>query len=410
MAPLSRLGAVVRLTGAQLRYYRAQLGLAVVGVTLAVLLMVLLTGLGYGLTTTGAEAMAWIEAELWIAGGPIALTPGGVGGVENPMQDAHAFARDVEDHEAVRDAQPLAFQTVYVSPDGEEFDTIVGVGGLGRGDQLDLRGADRFTPYDAHYANGSYDGPMTGELVIDRQTAERYDLGIGDTLHVGGTLAAARETEFEVIDITGTYSNFLGTPTVAMHLSELQEVTGTTGTDRAALVTARLAPGADPRRVRADLKRAHPGYEIRTKQEQVQAVIGNQAAVVASAVTLVVLALATGVILLVNVLALLVHQQRRELAGLKAVGVSTRLLVGVVLGQGVAIGLLGGVLALLVTPAAVQAVNAVAAEVSGFPNLIKTPLWVAAMGLGLGVLMGAVGATVAGWRVLRLRALTHLEP
>jgi len=410
MGRASTLRAVLGLTAAQLRYYRSQTVLAVVGVALAVSLMVLLAGLGYGLTHTGAEAMTWIEADLWVTGGPVALTPTGLGGVENPIQGSHELARDTESADGVAEARPLAFQAVYVSTDGESFDTVVGVGGLGTGRQLGLADSDRFTPRDVHYANGSYDGPMTHEVVVDPQTARQYDLSVGDTLHVGSTITTAREHEFEVVAVRRTFSNFLGTPTVAMHLSELQEVSGTTGTDRAALVLARVDDGADVETVKGDLSRDYPEYEVRNSDEQVSAIIGNQAAVIASAATLVVLAVVAGIVLLVNVLALLVHQQRHELAALKAAGVSARPLVATVAGQGIALGLLGGVLGVVATPLAVDAVNHVAREVSGFPNLVKTPYWIPALGLLFAVAMGTVGATVAGWRVARLSPLEHLRP
>ena len=136
------MGRVARLLGAVgvglrgLRYRPGRTTLAVVGVTLAVVLVVMLGGLGYGLTTTGDEAIGWIDRELWASSGPTAFAPGAVGGVENPIEDSHVVAMRMERVEGVSQAQALAFQSVYVSPDGEDFDTVVGVGGTGNGTSL----------------------------------------------------------------------------------------------------------------------------------------------------------------------------------------------------------------------------------------------------------------------------------
>lgn len=405
---LTRLLGLVGIALRQLRHYRVRTLLAVMGVTLGVLLMTLLGGLGYGLTSTGDEAISYLDRELWVGGGPVRLTPGSVGGVENPITDAHDLATDIERRPDVATAQALAFQTVYVSPNASEFDTVVGVGGTGNSSSIGVRG-EGFSSGDIHYANGTYEGPMTHEVIIDPQTAARYNLSVGDTLYIGGTLAEARQNEFTVVGISSTFSRFLAAPTVAVHLSELQTVSGTTAEDRAAVIAVSTTRGANTETVRQNLERAYPDYEVRTNDEQVRAIIGDQSAVIASAVVVSVLAVVVGVALLVNVLALLVHHQREQLAALKAAGVGGRSLVGMVLFQGALIGLVGGALAVGLTPPLIDLLNGVAEQLSGFPNLAKTPPWLLGSAFAVSVAMGLIGASVAGWRVARLSPLAHLS-
>lgn len=408
MGRLARLRGVLGVAVRQLRHYRVRTLLAVLGVLLAVVLMTVVGGLGYGLTSTGHEAIDYLNRDLWVSGGPVTFAPGGVGGVDNPIEDAHGLTDRLEREPGVERAQALAFQTVYVSTNTSEFDTVVGVGATGGLSSAGVR-AEEFTAGDVHYANGSYEGPMTHEVVVDPQTAARYDLEVGDTLYVGGTIVEARKNAFTVVGVSNTFSRFLAAPTVAVHLSELQEVSGTTGTDGAAIVAVTTTKGTSVRAVERRLERRYPGYEFRTNDEQVRAIVGDQAAVVAAAVTLAVLAVVVGVVLVVNVLALLVHQQRRQLAALKAAGVSSRSLVGVVVWQGLGIGLVGGLLGVAATPPIVDALNRVAETLSGFPNLAKTPPWLLAGAAGLAVVMGLLGSGVAGWRVARLSPLEHLD-
>lgn len=401
---------MVGLAVAQLRYHRRRTLLAVVGVALAVVLVTTMVGTGYGLATTGDEAISWINRDLWVSGGTLSLAPGSVGGVENPVENSHRVSQDIESRSAVESATPLAFQAVYVSPNDSEFQTVVGVGiGVSPNDSAAKRSGASFSVGDAHYANGRYDGPMTHEVVIAPRTAERFDVGVNDTLYIGGTIAQARNNEFRVVGITSGFSTFLGTPTVTLPLSELQEVTGTTGTDRAALIAVTLSDRSDPSTVARGIERDHPGLTVRTNDQQVQRIVGRQVSLVAGAVALVGLALVAGLLLVLNSLALLVYQQRPELAALKASGISGRLLVGMVLAQGAVIGVLGGVLGIAATPPTVEMVNHVAESISGFPNLVKTPAAVLALGLGVALVMGVLGASVAGWRVARLSPLAGLE-
>lgn len=403
----ARVAAIIELATTQLRYYPGRTIPAVVGVGGAVFFIVVLGGLGFGMLTTGERAIAWFQSDLWVTGGALAIEPSGVGGLANPIDDAHERSAELETIDGVQYAQPVAFQTVYVSPDGEQFDTIVGVGIGGNTGRLGV--ASRFNRRDVHYANGAYDGPMTNRIIVGPALADRYDLAEGDTLHVGGTLVSAREHEFTVVGIAADFSNFLGTPTVGMHLSELQEVSGTTGTDSAALIAVTLAPGADADGVSRTIEDEHPSFDVRTDAEQVRATIGAQAPILATAVTFMFVAVVGGIVLIGNVLAIHVHHHRRELAALKATGVGTRTLLGVVGSQGAVLGLAGAVLGSVVALPVTVLLNVWVEAYTGFSGLVATPAWLLVGGLTLGIAMGVLGATVAGWRVARLSPHAHLD-
>ncbi len=402
---VARLSAAVRLAASQLWHARGRAAFAVLGIALAVLLMTTLTGLGYGMATTSEEALTYIEQDVWVSAGPVSPTPGTIGGVKNPLLDAHAVAREIESQPGVEKADAIAFQTVYLSPNGSEFRTVVGVGMTGDASQI----GGGFDQSDIHYANGSYDGPRTNAIILDPSTADRLNVSPGDTVHVGGTIAEARETEYTVVSTDNTFTTFLGSPTVVMHLSELQEAAGTTGTDRAALIAVTISDGAAVGTVQERIRRAHPELTVRTREQQLRAVVADQGAVLASAVTLVTLALITGTALVATVLAMLVAGQRRALAALRATGIRRRTLLAVVGSEGALLGITGAAVGLTATPVTVRALNRLVERAVGFPDLIVTPPWVFAIGGGLAIGMGLAGATVAGWRVARLHPLAHLE-
>jgi putative ABC transport system permease protein len=394
---MSRLRAALSVAAAQLRHDKARTALAVVGIAVAVLSTTMLASLGYGVFETGQQKFDASGRDLWVTGGSLSEGPGGFG---TSILDSHEVADDIESRERVGSAVPMAFRAVYVGNGSGEMQTTVGVGVPGSGPFVSITEGPGFPHADAHYKNGTYEGPMFKEVVIDPRTAESLDVGVNDTIHLGGSVEAARSNEFRVVGISPTFSSFLGAPTVTTYLSELQEVTGTTGTDKATFITITLREGANASAVEQDLQQAYPDLTVRTNQEQMQSVLQHNAVVIAVGGALVVLAVIAGFALTLNVLSIVVFQQKEELAALTALGVSAKTLVGMVAAQGVLLGALGGLLGVAVTPPFVVALNFVAAEIVGFEGLVQAPGSVLVLGGAIALVIGTLAAAIAGWRTL----------
>lgn len=409
---MSRAVGVVGTAVARLRSDRTRATLVVLGVALATFAAMVLANVGLGVVETGQGKLDQSGRDLWITGGPVRLAPGaGGGGIENSITDAHRLERDLSAREDVVVAIVLSFQTVYVSNGSGPYETVIGVGGPAGEETSAVRITDGqgFSAPDLHYAEGRYDGPMSREVVIDPRTASLLDVGVGDTIGVGGTPRVAAENEFRVVGVSPTFSNFLGSPTVVLHLSELQAVTGTTGTDSATVVTVDLVDGADAERAEREIQAQYPQYDVRTNREQLESTLRQQAVVLASGASLVVFAAVTGVAITVNLLLSYVYQRRRELAALKAVGVSTRTLVGMTVVQALLLGVGGGVLGTALTLLSVPVLNAVAVALVGFGDVISFRLDVLVAGLALALVMSVLAGAAASVRVGRLDPLEQLR-
>jgi putative ABC transport system permease protein len=378
------------IAAAQLRHDPGRTALAVIGIALAVLAATMLAGVGLGVLETGEAKFDAADRDLWVTGGPVRFEPGTAGGIENTVVDAHEVADDIGSRDDVQTAVPMAFQSVYVSPNGSDFQTYVGTGAPARGPSVTIEAGQPFQNEDVHYANGSYDGPMTHELVIDRQTANRFDVSVGETLYVGGTIETAREHEFTVVGISPTYSRFLGTPTVTMHLSELQEITGTTASDRATFITVDVRDDADPAAVKADIERSRPDYTVRTNEEQIQAILGDQAVVLASAASLVALAVAGGLALTTNVMLTVIYQQRREFGVLRALGWSRSTIVGTTTLWALFLGLLGSALGVLASFPLAFGLNRLVEAIVGFEDVVRLSPQILLGSAGLGIVVSIV--------------------
>jgi putative ABC transport system permease protein len=394
---------------AQLRQHQYRLGLAVVGIMLAVLATTLLAGVGLGVYETGERQFQSADRDLWVTAGETRITSAGGGGFENTLHDSRTVAREIQSHEGVENAAPLAFQTVYVGTEQDgELETFVGSGVPGGGSALQVTEGENL-PRDTHYADGTYEGERTNAVLVDEETAKALDISVGDSLYVGGSLTAARQNEFTVVGISPTFKQMLGAPTVVMPLSELHQVTDTTQTEPATFITVTVEDDANVAAVDQDLQASYPEYTIRSNQEQLEAVLQEQILVLAAGGALILLAIVTGIALTMSLLALVVYHQRASFAALKAQGVSSKLLVGAVVVQGFLLGAIGGGLAIAVTPAAVSGLNHLAARVVGFEGLVETVPVVYAGGMGIAVGIGTIAAAIAGWRVARQPPLDHLR-
>ncbi|ELY86672.1 ABC transporter permease [Natrinema altunense] len=422
-----RTRAVVGLAIAQLRRSPGRTALTVLAVTLAVLSVTVLASLGVGVVEKGEEGLDRANRDIWVSSDPVDPA---ASGTENPLVGAHGMAAEMTARDDVRTASPIAMYDVYVGPTASELERRPAVGVQKTHEGFDFRAGSGFAvdeeaaagpppdepttneividPRIADAMNVS-DEPTTNEIVIDPRIADAMNVSVGETIYVGTSRQTAAAHEFTVVGTADYYSRYLSSPTVTMPLGDVQAVAGTSGTDRATFITADVADDADRDAVASDLSEAYPEYDVRTSDEQVASMIEERTIVLASGATLVGLAVVGGVVLTANLFALVAHQQREQLAALRAIGLSRRVLAGTIGAQGLVIGLVGGIVGLAATPLAVRGLNRFSASVLGFESLLQTPLEVYLGGFALALVVGTVVAIVAGWRAGRYARIEHLE-
>lgn len=390
---LARARGVVELSFAEMRHAPIQSALSILAVALAVLAVTLLTGTGVGVLDTGQQKFANADRDLWITGDGVEVSSGGL---ENPIVDSHGVAARATDHDDVQTAAPLAFQVTYIKTDRGKTEPVTGVGLPNTHGAVNLDRGDGFSRGDVHYANGSYDGPRTDEVIVDRSTADALNLSVGDTV----TVAASRDgegREMTVVGISSTYSKFLGSSTAVVPLSELQRLAGTTGADRATFVAVTVDDGANQREVQRELAEEFPEYEVRTNREQLEAMLGSQTLLLAGALAVVILAVLVGGAIMLNVLVLSVFQQKNELTALRALGLSRNTLVGTIVVRSVILGGTGATIGLALTPVLGGALNAVAAHLVGFSDIVHVTPFVYALGIGVALVISLLGSSAVGW-------------
>ena len=403
-----RLRAVVGLAAVRVRRDRLRTVLAVCAVALAVLAVTLLGSLGVGVVDTGQQKFESADRDLWVSGGPLRIAPGTVGGFQGGIVDAHAMRRQVSSSPRIDTASPLLFQTIYVGASPESLRTVVGVGTTSSAG-FQVRGGDGFGRDAGFYNDGGYNGTPSRKIVLGE--AVRSDLGVdvGETVYVGGTTTDARQTRYTVVGTSPTFSRFLGTDTAAVPLAELQAMTGNAHTDRASMITVDVADDSDVAGVKRELQGDFPEYTVRTNAEQLESIIGNRILIVAAGVVLTVVAVISGVALVVNLLALLVAQEQTAIAAVRAVGLSREVVAGVIAVQGLCYGALGALGGVVLTVPFAALLNRVAASLFGFDTLVQLTPRIFAVGSLTALLAGGVAAVLSGWRAAGTEPLAVLE-
>ncbi|HTX31881.1 MAG TPA: ABC transporter permease [Solirubrobacteraceae bacterium] len=232
--------------------------------------------------------------------------------------------------------------------------------------------------------------PAAGQVAVGDLLASQLHLVPGGTISLHHRAVAVAG-----IYHSGTAFQDQG---VITSLAEAQRLAGRTPQE-VTTIAVRVAPQVPVATAQRRLLRTFPGLQaISTPDEALRA--GANSQLISKAVVLiVVLALIIGVLAVANTMLAAVLERRRELALLATIGWSPRQLAGLVLGEAVAVsvigtgvGLLLGYLAAGFLPGALGLQSYISAQLT---------LWTLGRAMLIGVTIGLIGAVFPVWRVAR---------
>jgi putative ABC transport system permease protein len=365
------LGLIV----ANMRRRRARTALTAAGIAVGVAAIVALLGLSAGLNNTAGQLVHLGKADLGVfqadAGDPTSSVL--------PLSLLPRIRRQPE----VVEATPLqlVIGAVRGAPSAIVFGAQPG-GFVGRRLVFTAGGA-----------------PTTGRAAVGTLLATQLHLRPGDPI----VLNHHRFTVAGIYDSGITFED-LGAITT---LADAQALAGRTPQETTT-IAIRLAPTTSVATAKRALAAALPGVStISDPSEAVRA--GANSELISKAVLLiVVLALIIGALAVANTMLAAVLERRRELALLSTIGWSSGQLAWLVLGEAVAVSMLGTGAGLLL---GLIASNGLPAAL-GLQSFISPDL--TAWGLGraalIGVAIGVLGAVYPVWRVRRMYAAQALAP
>lgn len=361
---------------------RTRLGVA--GVAIAVAVVVIVTAVGAGLaagaTVHGSDVDYWIVPE---GGGGAALVDTGGPG----LGSSHEVSDRLREREDVTYATPVLTEPIRLeapAADGAdaEREIVLAVGVIGGEDPPRIAGLSpaALEPDDPHYANGSYDGRWTGDLVAAPATATLLDVEAGDGLGVAGGDATFTVREVD----EGVAGPTQDTPIVLVQLSELQAITGSAGQDEA----DQLLVETTDRSVREDLAGIYPETTVETRSGLLASGTVDEELPLALAGTGLLVALVVGSLFVCTTLGMEVVADSRAFGTLAAIGIGHRGRLVVVATQVLSTTFIGGVLGAGLGLGGIAFLNHVAAWRAGIGEIaVLHPLF-AGYGVLVAVLIG----------------------
>jgi putative ABC transport system permease protein len=238
--------------------------------------------------------------------------------------------------------------------------------------------------------------PEREMLVGDRMAAQLH-------LHSGGVLTVKGQP----YTIAGIYhSGILFEDSGAVvGLPQAQRLTARPGEETDVVVE--LAPGARAADAAPAIERSFPGTQVISNPQQALRAGANGTLISKAILVIVVIALIVGAIGVANTMAMSIIERQGELALLSTVGWSPARVASLILGEGVAVSVLGAALGLFVGVIG-SGLLVSALGVSAYVSPSVTA-WGLGRGLLVGVAIGVLGGVYPAWRVTRMRPLKALS-
>lgn len=379
-----------------------RLWLSVTGVGVAVGLMLVVTGVGLGLATQstvrGDGIDYWVVPES--GGGTTAVVS--TGGPQ--FGQVHAASDRIDSFDRVDYATPVLMQVVRVRAANGEAEYVLAVGVIPAERSGTVAGVStaELAPGDPYFANGSYDGRWTGDVVLSPGAAELLNASAGTGLSVdgtgsaGGSLAVASVSESEASTGVGQL------PVALFRLSELQALTGTDSGDRA----DQILVGTDSATVEGRLGGVYPEATVVARSGLNAGQVADADLPLAVSVTAFVVALVVGTLFVATTMGLELVADRRNLAVLAAIGYPRRDRSLLVVAQTLCVTLVGGALGAVLGTLGIIATNALVAEFVVAERIAR--LHPALYLYGLAVAVG-IGLLAAPYLLFVLRRTTTLS-
>jgi putative ABC transport system permease protein len=383
--------------------------LTIMGVALAVISIILLASIGNGLLTIGGKILEQSSIHLWVTGTASDLQSQYMGTAESKITDSHKFALEIKKNKVIDMTTPMLTEMVYASKNNSEPKAVFALGLEGsQGSMVTIIQGKDLTS-DMHYNKGKYDGKWKNEVLIDSRTASLLNVKVGDTIHIGKTVIEAKTQNFTIIGLTNSLSKFSSNPMVIMYLSELQDITGNQYYDSVTMIIIRLKNPARAADIQKELQQKYPQYTVSTNQEYLKKALKENSLPLASAGSIVVLAVIMGTMLAINTMLLSLNEKKKEIAILSVLGLSRWSIFKNIGTEGLLASLAGGALGALISLPMTQILNIVIYTYIGFNGLVILQLEYIYIGLVIALIIGMLTSFFAAMHISRMNTAELLR-
>ncbi|MGI0133054.1 MAG: ABC transporter permease [Thermoplasmata archaeon] len=209
-----------------------------------------------------------------------------------------------------------------------------------------------------HFANGTYAGAATYDLLVSTPLAEGTGIRVGDSVGIASSANASATVRYNVTGIFGVAPTVIGPPStfgIVLPLSDLQTLGGEARSGGGSLLDASDtievaltgATSTDPSAIRAvasSVQSIVPYYGVTSLLDEAQQLQGASAILTGFYLALSSVGLSVGLIFLTLILLRRVERSRRSIGVRRAIGVPARMIAVEMIGTGAALSASGAVL------------------------------------------------------------------
>lgn len=407
MGRLQRYAGLLRVAGGRIigRFARGegkQLAMSILGVAVAIMVMVTVGGVALGLASQ--SAIQGEDIDYWIVPEDRTASSIAVSVEGTQLGGTHAVVARLNQKPHVDYATPVLLRVVKLrAPTSNTSEYVIAAGVIPEGTGREILGVSTapLSAGDPYYANGSYDGEWTGEVVASAAAADLLSLEAGEPV----TLPQKQlNRSLRVVNVSaGSYTTGAGSlPIVVVHLSELQAITGaTTGDPADQILVSTTSPG-----VKSEITGLYPHTNVVTKSGFAGESLSTSSLSVAIAVTAVLTAVVVGALFVATMMGLELHANRQQLTVLTAVGYQTSSRALLVVAETFILTLIGGVFGVLLGIGGIELTNRLATQYLGVQSVA---LFDSKLLLAAGVVATIIAGAASVYPVWLIRRTDVLE-
>jgi putative ABC transport system permease protein len=382
--------------------------LNIIGVTLAIISLVILTSLGSGLLDTGEQVLKDSSMHLWMKGRPVDLKTQYIQSSEARISDVHQIRTQIQADPRVNMSTPLLTEIVYAYKEGEDPKAVFGLG-VDTGGPIVTISSGAPISTSTLYNGSTYDGPFTSEVLVDSRAAHLLGVEVGDTIFAGKTISDARNRQFKVVGISDSLSTFSINAMVIFPFPEFQLITGNHNHDSASMIIVRLNDVNTAEQVKNDLQKRYPEYQVSTNRELLNNIIKQNGFFIVSASSIVILAIVMGTSLIILTMLLSLNERKKEIGILQVVGFS-RLSIARNFGfEGFIISIIGGISGILLSVPVAGIINQIVKKMTGLDELLVLDNEIMLLGFSMAVIIGLLSTLATIWRLSTIEPMEQIR-
>jgi putative ABC transport system permease protein len=368
---------------------------------LAVGVLVVVTGLSLGLA--GGSSIQSNDVNYWILpdDDQQGISPVGYEGAR--LGSVHQTSAELRADAQIDHASPVAVQPIQLTePTTDEQVWVLALGIIPSESGYEIGGIETspLSPGDPYYANGTYNGTWTGEMVASPSTTELLGVERGARLE---TTEANRQLQVTAVAEENPRVGVNEAPVVLLHLAELQRLSKTATNDQATQILVLTDANIGSR-----LENVYPETTVEKRQGLFSVGATPSSLPFAMAVGSGLVAFGIGVAFVATMMGLELTATRSSLALLSAIGFRRRSIAVVLLAETVTVAVLGGIVGVAVGAFGIAAVNTGLGRVVGLPPVGTFDPVLIGYGIAAAVLVGVVSVAYPLYIMWRTETLAEL--